>query len=281
MSLGMILIPLADSAGKSMVAGGVAPTFVAWSRFILGALVLLPFIKDPGAVLAALRDWRIWLRGFLVVGGITSMQMALRSEPLANTYGAFFVGPIISYGLSVFFLGEPGNRVQVSLLCVGFLGVLLVVQPNTAISPGILYAVLAGICYGAYLTASRWLADRAPPKVLLMSQMLIGSLVLLVPGSANTPQMSLGICGEMLISGLASMAGNLLLVMAYRNAPASLLAPFAYIQLLGATCFGWLFFDDLPNLLAMIGLTLIVGSGFASLLVRQRPPPPSRADRRG
>jgi drug/metabolite transporter (DMT)-like permease len=65
------------------------------------------------------------------------------------------------------------------------------------------------------------------------------------------------------------MLGNLLLVMAFRRAEAGMLAPFVYFQLIAATGFGWLFFGDLPGGLALIGLVLLVGAGFGSLLLRR------------
>lgn len=88
----MMLIPAGDTAGKVLTSGGVAPVFVAWSRFALGALLLAPFAiraVDPRLFL----DWRVWVRALFIVCGIVSILTALRTEPIANVFGAFFVGP--------------------------------------------------------------------------------------------------------------------------------------------------------------------------------------------
>jgi len=268
MSLGMIFIPLGDTAGKTMVAAGVSPFFVAWARFFVGAIAMLPFSRTSDAV-TLLSNPRIWFRGLLLVAGVSSILMSLRTEPLANVFGAFFVGPIISYALSVRFLGERVTTPRTALLILGFVGVLLVVQPGASMSPGLLWAVLAGLFYGAFLTASRWVSTIAPARTLLLSQMLIGSLVLSPLALPVAPAIDIQMFGLILVSGLASMTGNLLLVIAYQGAPASRLAPFVYVQLLSATFFGWLIFNDFPDWLSAIGLILLLVSGFATLALRR------------
>ncbi len=268
MSFGMIFIPLGDSAGKTMVAAGVSPLFVAWARFVVGAVAMLPFSR-PRILLPLFTDWRIWLRGMLLVLGVSCILTALRTEPLANAFGAFFIGPIISYTLSVWLLKERVTWPRTALLLVGFLGVLLIVQPTGAFSVGLLWAVLAGCFYGAFLTASRWLSDTAPARTLLLSQMCIGSIALAPIALPLWPAIDTVMIGLLLFSGLASMTGNLLLVMAYGRAPASTLAPFVYVQLLSATFFGWLIFGDFPDWISAIGLALLFTSGLATIALRK------------
>ena len=142
--LGMSLIPLSDSLGKILVERhGVAPVFVAFSRFAIGAALLLPFVPRAQISPRIYRDWRIWGRAGLIVAGVVFIQTALRTEPVANVFGAFFVGPIFSYVLSAAVLGERVSLPRTLLLACGFVGVLLVVRPGFGTTPGILFAVLA------------------------------------------------------------------------------------------------------------------------------------------
>ncbi len=268
--LGMSLIPLGDSAGKLLVERfGVAPVFVAWSRFALGAVVLLPFMPRAQLDAALYRDWRIWLRAGLIVGGIVSILTALRTEPLPNVFGAFFVGPIFSYVLSVVLLGERVSPGRTALLALGFAGVLLIVRPGFGMTPGLAFALLAGLFYGGYLTASRWLADTAPPRALMMSQLVCGAILLLPFGVVALPPAGWEVGGLVLLSAAASMGGNLLLVLAYRRAEATRLAPFVYFQLVAAAIYGRVIFGDLPDPLALAGLALLGASGFASMALRR------------
>lgn len=270
MILAMSLIPLGDSAAKLLTSSrGVSPVFVAWSRFALGAALLVPILRRRHYAFAAFIDPRAVLRGFLVVGGIVSIQMALRSEPLPNVFGAFFVGPILSFALSALLLREPVRLAQAALLGLGFAGVLLVVRPGFGMTPGLGFAVLGGCFYGAYLTASRWLAGTWSPRTLLLSQLLTGAVVLAPFGLAAVPVLSPAVTALVFLSAGASMAGNLLLIAAYKMAPASRLAPFVYFQLVAATVYGFAVFGDVPDPLTWTGLALLVASGFASLVLRR------------
>ena len=127
-------------------------------------ILLFPFVPRGQIRPGIYRDWRIWGRAGLIVCSVVSIQTALRTEPVANVFGAFFVGPIFSYVLSVVFLGERVTQVRTLLLVAGFAGVFLIVRPGFGMTPGLLFALLAGLFYGTFLTASRWLADRAPPR---------------------------------------------------------------------------------------------------------------------
>lgn len=268
MLLAMALIPAGDTAGKLLGEAGVAPVFTAWSRFALGAALLLPFVlhlTPPRLFL----DWRVWLRGLLIAGGVVSILTALRTEPIANVFGAFFVGPIVAWLLSVSLLRETFSWTRAGLLGLGFLGVLLVVKPGFGMTPGLGFAVLAGLCYGAFLTASRWLSDLARPRAMLISQLVVGALVLAPFGLPAVPEITPRIAGLTLASALGSMLGNLCLILALRMAPASRMAPFVYTQLISATMLGWAVFGTLPDALTLLGLAILVISGFASLAMRE------------
>ena len=94
MLVAMCLIPLGDSAGRILGAfHGVNPLFTAWSRFALGFLLLAPFALSWRA-LGLLGDWRIWLRALFLVGGISSILMAVKGNafPLLLVTGAFAFG---------------------------------------------------------------------------------------------------------------------------------------------------------------------------------------------
>lgn len=268
MFLAMSLIPAGDMAGKLLTGQhGVSPVFVAWSRFALGLLVILPFVRAPA--LALLRDWRVWLRALLLAGGILSIQSALKTEPLANVFAAFFVGPILSYALSALWLREPVTWTRSALMLVGFLGVLLVVRPGLGGSPGLLLALLAGCFYGAFLTASRWLSHLGTPLALSFTQLAIAGLVLTPFGIANLPALDMQTAGLTLASAMGSMLGNLLLLVAYARAPATRLAPLVYFQLIAAAGLGWAVFGDLPDLWTWAGLSLVLGAGLVSALLRR------------
>jgi len=272
MSSGMLLVPFGDTAGKLMTTAGIAPFFVAWARYLVGLVVLLPFALHPD-VRRLLGNWRIWLRSAIQVVTITSILTALRTEPIANVFAAFFVGPMVSYLLSVTLLKEQASTLRLILLSVGLVGVLLVVRPGFGRTTGLAWASFAGLGYGMFLTASRWVSPLGKPVHLLAAQLLIGSVLLAPLGLLYAPEITLPVAGLIAWSGIASMFGNLLLIFAYARAGASILAPFVYVQLIGATLYGWLIFGNWPDGLSALGLVVIFGSGFATLFIRKPKPP--------
>ncbi|OZO45711.1 hypothetical protein CGU37_27945, partial [Pseudomonas fluorescens] len=95
-----------DAAGKLLTAEAVSPFFVAWSRFALAAVVLLPFSGLQRHEWRHFWNWRVVLRASFIALGISSILTALKTEPIANVYGAFFIGPVVAYVLSVLLLKE-------------------------------------------------------------------------------------------------------------------------------------------------------------------------------
>lgn len=264
-------VVLGDTAGKLLTTGGVDPFVVAWSRFALAAALLLPFSGLTIAELSYFKDWRVLLRAVFIASGICLILTALKTEPIANVFGAFFIGPIVSYVLAILFLGEKPSRARAMLLALGFLGVMLVVKPGFGASPGIVFALFAGVCYGAYLATTKMIASKFRPRFLLISQLLVGTLILTPLGlSVELPQLDASISLLILGSALGSAVGNYLLVIANRMAEASLIAPLVYSQLISATLLGVLVFGDWPDSYSLTGLAIIVASGLGSLLVTRR-----------
>ncbi len=268
MFLAMSLIPAGDAAGKLLTqAHGAGPVFVAWSRFALGALLAVPLVRAD--TFRHLTDWRIWLRALLLVGGITSIQTALQHAPLADVFAAFFIGPMFSFALSALLLGERITLPRTALMSLGFVGVLLVVRPSLAgdvplLSTGRGFALLAGLFYGAFLTASRWLATAARPGNLLFTQLFLGAIALTPFGITTIPEITSEVAGLTFASAAFSGLGNLLLIYAYMRVNASELAPYVYFQLASAVALGYFIFSDLPDALTWAGLALIATAGLVS-----------------
>lgn len=260
-------IVVGDTAGKMLGAQGVDPRFIAWTRFAIACVVLLPLSGLSFRELPNFKDWRVLLRGAMVATGISLILTALKTEPIANVFGAFFVGPIVSYLVAAIFLGERPSLARSFLLAFGFAGVMLVVKPGFGGAVGMLYALGAGTVYGIYLALTRVLAPSYRPRFLLISQLLIGTVIFAPFGlSVELPPITSNISALVVLSAAASAFGNFLLVIASKRAEASLIAPLVYSQLISATFMGIVVFGDWPDTVALIGLLMIGLSGAGSLL---------------
>ncbi len=263
--LAMVLIVSGDAAAKHLSVGGFDPTFLAWSRFALAAVVVAPFAGLVRSDIVHVTDWRIILRGLLIVGGITCILTALRTEDMATVFGGFFVGPIVAYVLSAVLLKEQITWARSGLLAISFSGVLIVVQPGFGMTTGMGFAILAGCFHGSYLVATRWLAGGYRPRFLLLSQLVVGAVVLAPFAIGPLPDITITALILIGISAMGSAAGNLILVLVNRTTPANVIAPLIYSQLIVATVLGVLVFQDWPNGTTLLGLIIIGAAGASSV----------------
>ncbi len=270
MSAGMCFIPVGDTAGKLLGEAGVAPVFIAWSRFALGAVLVFCAFGGRGFDFRVFRDWRYWLRAVIITVAVTCILTALTTEPIANVFAAFFVGPILSYFLAAWMLGETITRARTILLFAGFCGVLMVVRPGGDLSAGIGWALLAGMLYGCFLVATKWLSGTVAPRSLLFSHLTIGAILLTPWGTAAIPEATGMTMALVVMSAAASAMGNLLHTIATRMTDASRLAPFVYVQLVSATLMGIVVFGTWPDGWSLAGLALLLVSGFGALFLQRR-----------
>lgn len=263
--MAMVLIVSGDAAAKVLGGQGFDPVFTAWSRFALAAVIIAPFAGLQRSDLAQAKDWRLILRAMLIVGGIVCILSALRTEDMATVFGGFFVGPIVAYALSVFLLGERVTLARTILLGLSFVGVLIVVRPGFGMTAGMGFAILAGCFHGSYLVATRWLAGGFRPRFLLLSQLVIGAVVLAPFAVGPLPAITGNAAVLIGISAMGSALGNLLLVLVNRTTPANVIAPLIYSQLVVATVLGVIIFGDWPDSTTLIGLAVIAIAGASSV----------------
>ena len=174
-------------------------------------------------------------------------------------------------------LGETvGLRRKIAVL-VGFLGALLIIRPGIgAIQWPALLALSAGVVFGFYLLATRRLAGSAPPLVTLAYSAAAGALGMsFVAPAVWVPPSAIDLGGMVMLGAIAA-GGHFLLIKSFDFAPASLLAPFTYCEIIMTTLLGYVFFGDFPDRWTWAGITVVVGSGvYISLRERIRGTRPS------
>ena len=265
MILSTFLVIVGDTGSKLLSDDGFSQLWVAWTRFVIAAVILLPFSGLKISELCGLLDWRIILRAALICGAISSILTSTKTEPMANAFGGFFISPIVSYILSWLLLWEKISWQRSILLAISFLGVLIVVRPGFGMTTGMMFAVLAGACHGTYLVTTRWLIITYRPRFLLISQLIIGAILLSPFATTDIPKITTSHTGFLMLSALGSAFGNLMMVLTNKTTPASVVAPLIYLQLISATFMGYMVFAQWPDALTMVGLTIIICAGLSSL----------------
>lgn len=276
MAMAMLSFPLVDGLAKHL-ALEASPYFVAWARYAVASLVVLPFA-------IRLHGWRLFPRerlgshflrtAFLVIA-MTLFYLSMVRVPLATTFSAYFVGPIIAAALSVALLGERMTRRKGLSLALGFIGSLVILRPGGGLEPGVIFAFGAGVFYACYLVATRRAAMMSDPVPTLLFQCVVGTL-LMTPQAILTWSLPLdggsGLTGLLAlygVLGLSSAACHFLVVLAFRRADATTLAPLVYLELIGGALIGYLAFGEVPGLAIVVGAAFIVAGGL--VLLRRRP----------
>lgn len=275
MAAAMLLLPLMDVAGKWLATvDQLSPGQIALIRFLVQFVVLVPVIillrGLPGLYPKHL--WSNLLRGALL--GLASMIffVAVKYMPVADAIAVFFVEPLILTALSAIVLKETvGWRRRIAVL-IGFVGALIVIQPSYALfGPVSLLPLCTALLFAIYLVLNKRLSIDDEPVVMQMvagagASITLGVIVLggtLIGIDDMTPKLPLhAISWTLLIAiGLISAGGHMMVIQALRYAPASLLAPFQYFEIVTAAGLGLLIFGDFPTLSKWIGIAIIIGSG--------------------
>jgi len=240
---------------------------VGWIRYF--AFVLMMLAANPRALRASVRVKSVRnqvMRGVMLVTSAMLFIAALQFMALADAASVGFVSPLMITMLSVPMLGEVVGIRRWTAIGVGFLGVLIVIRPGTgAFHPAALLVIGSSLSWAVASILTRRMAATEDSRATLLWSASIGLLLL----SLAVPFVWVAPSWEMLALNLAmgfvASAGQFLMVLAYRHAGASLLAPFSYIQLLWATGFGFLFFGTLPDRMTMLGAAIIVASGLYTI----------------
>ena len=268
-----LLAPLGDALVK--VVGMGAPLMVLLlSRFVFQAVSLAPVVLLSGREFPT--DRRIFglicLRSLFHILGIGMMFTALRLLPLADAIAIVFVFPFILLFLGRFVLGEEVGRDRIIACLLGFGGCLLVIKPSFA-EVGIvaLLPVAVAFAFSTFMLITRSIAKECDPISLQATSGAVSTTMLLLVWlyAGNDVHYDLAITlpateriGWLLFAiGALGTAGHLCMTIALRFAPSATLAPLQYIEIPVATFLGWLFFRELPDGLAALGIMITIGAG--------------------
>lgn len=246
---------------------------VVWGRYafaFLGALFLFNPVSKPNLM----RTGRLWLqigRSVLVLASTGLNLMGLRYLQLDQAITILFATPFLVAALAVPLLGERVGPRRWAAICVGFLGVLIITRPGYGgIHPAAILSLLATGCYAVYIITTRLLSSVDSSETTLFYSNLVGAIVMsiILPLVWTWPDNPFHFV-LLVVMGAVAAFGHYLLIVAHRLAPASVLAPFIYTQLIWAIVSGYLVFADLPNRWTLAGAVVVIASGLY-LLYRER-----------
>jgi drug/metabolite transporter (DMT)-like permease len=212
------------------------------------------------------------VRGLCLLGSTVFNFIALGHLQLAETMTIAFSAPFLIALLSGLFLGERIEPARWGAIVVGFAGVLLVTRPTGgSFDPMMLVAFANIVCYAVYAMITRLLAgvDSSQSMLLIPAGVAVAALAPTLIGHWVTPQ-GASTWGLLLVIGVFGAAGHMLLILAFSRAPASVVAPFTYTQIVWMTLSGWVFFGDVPGGWTIAGAVVVIASGLWLLWQERR-----------
>jgi len=254
---------------------------VIWIR-ILSHLVFVSVLFVPQYGLDILRSKRLKSQILASAMLFLSTYLFFKSVsiiPLAEATAITFVGPLMVTVLAVPMLGEQTSLFRVICVVCGFMGALLVIRPGTEVfQPGSLLVVLSALLYSLFQITARQMAEFDRPETTVIYSGIVGSLVMsaIVPFAWKTPE-SLADMAMMGSLGVIGGFGHYCVARALRITKASVIAPFHYLQIIFAVFYGYLVFNNLPDLLTIAGSVVISLAGIAICWLEIRASKPDRA----
>ncbi len=264
-----------DASGKWIMAAGVSLWVLCWVRYTVHLVLVLGLVlpvRGP-RVLRTVRPRAQLLRGSVMLLATLCFFKTLTYLPQAEATAINFVAPLLVLSLAPWVLKEPPRISRWIAAAVGFTGVLIIIRPGAGLEPmGVLWGLGTALAFAAQFLATRRVAVDDPMTTLVWSG-AVGTVVL----GATMPWLLPEVLPVLrsfdalhwlvlLATGVFGAAGHLLQIQAYRFAPASLLAPFLYLQIVAAATLGWLVWGQFPDAVSWLGIAVICGSG-ASLAV--------------
>lgn len=263
MCAAVITFTLSSTMVKGLGAGFPVSQIVFFRCFL--AFLPIFYVMYRGGGWQVLRTQRPGAHLFRVaVGGVALFVgfYALTLMPLADYFAFTYAAPLFATMLSIPILGEHVGIRRWSAVAVGFVGVLIMLQPGVkTFAYAEMIAIAAAFTYALAIIAVRNLARTEHSASTVFYFTLAGLLLAgaILPFEWRTP--TLKEWGLLLGIGLTSGVGQLLMTDAYRLAPPAVVAPFDYTSMIWALILGYALFGDFPEPVVLVGATVVIASG--------------------
>lgn len=270
-----------DASGKYLMGADIgAPLFVVCLlRYgVHTALTLFTIIPARGWKALRCSQPRAQVtRGLSMLAATMLFFTTLHYLPLGQATAINFLAPLIVLAIAPWALKEPPFLSRWIAAGIGLLGVLVVVRPGSGLDPaGTLFGLMTACALASQYLSSRRVAVDDPYTTLIWSG-AVGSMVMVLALpfywrdlAALAVRLSATQWLVLLGTGFWGCLGHFLQIQAYRRAPASLLAPFVYFQIVSAAALGWLIWGQFPDPVSWLGIAVVCASGITIGLIEWR-----------
>jgi drug/metabolite transporter (DMT)-like permease len=269
MTLTSLVFSLQDGISRYL-ADSYSIYMIVMVRFwFFAALVLVQAARAPGGLGAMVRTHYPKLqifRSLLLCAEICIMVVAYIRLGLVDTHAVFTCYPLIVAALSGPVLGESVGWRRWTAIGIGFVGVLVILQPGVAaFSPDALLPLAAATMFALYGLFTRYVSRGDAAQVSFFWVSIVGLVVMTPLGLLHWTPMSATDWGWMALLCCLAASAHFMMIKALEIAEASAIQPFAYFQLVFVSILGVTIFDETLRTNVMIGAVLVVAAGLFTL----------------
>jgi len=245
---------------------------VVWGRYAFHLLfiVILMRPKSVRQLFATKRPGLQVARSILLLAATMAFFSAVHFMPLANATSLGFTWPLLVTALSVVMLKERVGIWRWGAVIVGFMGAIVIIRPGIEyVSWTALLPLCMACVYSLYQILTRMIGTDDSSMTSLFFTAVFGTVVMSFIAPFIWVETTIGMWLEMALMGAVAGVGHFLVIKSLQMAPASVLAPFAYLQVVVSVFYSWLIFGDVPDPFMILGAAIIVGAGL-TIIYRER-----------
>jgi drug/metabolite transporter (DMT)-like permease len=252
------------------LAGEYNVLMVVMIRYwFFAAFVIWIASRKAGGLRAAAATSQPWVQGFrglLLATEICVMVGGFVLLGLVESHAIFAAYPLLVAMLSGPVLGERVGWRRWTAIGVGFIGVLVILQPGAGVfTPAALIPLTAAFMFALYGLLTRYVARRDAAATSFFWTGTVGAVAITFVGIWFWEPMTLGDWGWMAALCVSGASGHWLLIRCYEVAEASVVQPFAYLQLVFASLIGVTVFGEVLERHVVIGAGIVMAAGLFTL----------------
>ena len=290
-AMGLVMLAVLMASTQDMIVKSVSGVYPAYQMVMFRCVVSMPILGVWLAMRGGLKTLLtpylpvILLRSAVLCSAYFAYILSLASMAMANTVSIYFTLPLFVAALSGWGLGEKVPAHRWIAIIAGFIGVLIMVRPDTGhFPPGSILALYSAFAYAVGQMMGRSLSQKVDTLVISNWQNFIylafalglwGAISVLGLGNSESktlafltrpPSWPISDHYAVLLSmGFLAAVSMMAYVNAYRSAPANFVAPFEYSAMIWAVLYGFIIFHDLPDKWTLVGAAIVVGAGLYML----------------
>lgn len=266
MAAAMLCFTALDSVMRSLYAEHPLSMLVFIRNLVqAAALSLLVPVIGPRAIRTRRMGIHV-LRGVCMVLTTVFITLALGNLPMAQTYSITFSTPLVATILAALALGERPTPAQWICILVGFIGVVIVLNPvDVVVGIALVYPLAMAFSNAVLYVLTRYAGRQDGPLTLVFWASLAAVAICLGGLPFYAVPIPLEACLLLVLGGILGTLAHLMIAAAFRRAPTAVVSPMLYSQIVWASLIGWLVFEEIPAAHVIVGSVIVIASGIAVL----------------